>query len=211
MANYLIKDTTLSNIANSIRNKTGSTEKIKVADMANEISGITTGGGGDTDVEDGLVTRQLTSYTNDRVTSIGSDAFMYCTSLTTVNFPACKSIGASAFAYCSRLTTVSFPACKSIGSYAFSNCTSLTTASFPVCTSIRGFAFSKCYNLSQLTLGASRVCTLAHSNAFLFTPFAGYSASFSGTPVIYVTASLVNVYKTATNWTYFSKYIQAIE
>lgn len=188
MANYLIKDTTLSNIANSIRNKTGSTEKIKVADMANEIAGISAGGG-DTDAEDGLVTRQLISYTNDRVTSIGSYAFMYCKSLTTVNFPVCRSIG----------------------SYAFSNCTSLTTASFPVCTSIRGFAFSKCYNLSQLTLGASRVCTLAHSNAFLFTPFAGYSASFSGTPVIYVTASLVNAYKTATNWTYFSKYIQAIE
>ena len=44
MANYLIKDTTLSNIANSIRNKTGSTEEIKVADMANEIAGISAGG-----------------------------------------------------------------------------------------------------------------------------------------------------------------------
>ena len=47
MADYLIKDTTLSNIANSIRNKTGNTEEIKVADMANEIAGIT-GGGTDT-------------------------------------------------------------------------------------------------------------------------------------------------------------------
>ena len=44
MVNYLIKDTTLSNIANSIRNKTGSTEEIKVADMANEIAGISAGG-----------------------------------------------------------------------------------------------------------------------------------------------------------------------
>lgn len=44
MADYLIKDTTLSNIANSIRNKTGSTEDIKVADMANEIAGINAGG-----------------------------------------------------------------------------------------------------------------------------------------------------------------------
>lgn len=44
MTNYLIKDTTLSNIANSIRNKTGSTEKIKVANMANEIAGISAGG-----------------------------------------------------------------------------------------------------------------------------------------------------------------------
>lgn len=37
MADYLIKDTTLQGIADSIRNKTGSTESIQVADMANEI------------------------------------------------------------------------------------------------------------------------------------------------------------------------------
>lgn len=37
MADYLIKDTTLQGIADSIRNKTGNTESIQVADMANEI------------------------------------------------------------------------------------------------------------------------------------------------------------------------------
>ena len=175
------------------------------------VAGAYTGGGGDTDAEDGLVTRQLTSYTNDRVTSIGGHAFYSCTSLTTASFPACTSIDNFAFRSCSSLTTVNFPVCTSIGGYAFGDCRSLTTASFLVCTSIGGSAFSKCYNLSQLTLGASRVCTLVNSNAFSSTPFAGYSASFSGTPVIYVTASLVNAYKTATNWTYFSKYIQAIK
>ena len=55
------------------------------------------GVGGDTSAEDSLVTRTLTSYTNDRVTSIGVYAFYNCTSLTSVNFPACTSIGNSAF------------------------------------------------------------------------------------------------------------------
>jgi hypothetical protein len=53
----------------------------------------------------------------------------------------------------------------------------------------------------------SSVCTLNNSNAFTSTPYAGYSASFSGTPYIYVPTSLVDAYKSATNWTYFSSYI----
>ena len=50
-----------------------------------------------------------------------------------------------------------------------------------------------------------------NSNAFNNTPYAGYSNHFSGTPYIYVPASLVDTYKTATNWTYFSSYFSAVE
>lgn len=45
MAEYLIQDTTLTGIADAIRSKTGSTDAIKVSDMAGQIEGITTGGG----------------------------------------------------------------------------------------------------------------------------------------------------------------------
>lgn len=166
-------------------------------------------------------------------TTIGGHAFARCSSLTSVNFPACTSIDTSTFLSCANLTTVSFPACTTIGSYAFQSCSSLTSVSFPVCTSIQGMAFaycssltsvnlpvctsistnafSKCYRLSSITLGASKVCTLGGSNAFSSTPYKGYSTYFSGTPYIYVPASLVNSYKTATNWTYFSNYIVAVD
>jgi hypothetical protein len=44
MARYSIEDTTLINIADAIRNKTGSTEPMQVADFAEEIGGISAGG-----------------------------------------------------------------------------------------------------------------------------------------------------------------------
>jgi hypothetical protein len=66
-------------------------------------------------------------------------------------------------------------------------------------------------NLSQLYLAGSAVYQLYNSNAFEYTPYTGYSASFSGTPYIYVPASLITKYKTATNWAYFSSYFSAIE
>lgn len=47
MAEYLIQDTTLTAIADAIRSKTGTTEPMPVTDMANQITSITTGGGGD--------------------------------------------------------------------------------------------------------------------------------------------------------------------
>ena len=246
----------------------------------------TTGGGGDTSIEDGLVTRTLTTYTNNRVTSIGvyafghcssltsvsfpkvtsigSDAFHscsnltsvsfpvttsigtyafgYCTNLTSVSFPVTTSIGNNAFYRCSKLMNVSFPAATSIGDYAFGNCTNLTSVSFPVTTSIGtyafyscsklmnvsfpvatnigSFAFGHCTNLTSVSfpvatnignaafryctylasiyLGASAVCTLNGSNAFSNT------AIWSNKGSIFVPASLVSKYKTATNWAFFS-------
>lgn len=46
MPDYIIKDTTLTAIADSIRAKTGTTNKISPADMPSAIEGITGGGGG---------------------------------------------------------------------------------------------------------------------------------------------------------------------
>ena len=148
-------------------------------------TGGSSGGGGDTSVEDGLITKTVTTYTNDRVTSIGkyafysytslttvsfpacttisNCAFQYCSSLTTISFPACTTIGNNAFAYCSKLTTVSFPACTTIGSSAFQYCSSLTTISFPACTTIVNDAFAYC---SKLTTVSFPACTTIGSFAF---------------------------------------------
>ena len=51
LMDYIIKDTTLGAIADSIRAKTGSSDPIAVADMATHIDGIETGGGGGGSVE----------------------------------------------------------------------------------------------------------------------------------------------------------------
>lgn len=153
----------------------------------------------------------LTSANFPTCRSIGSRIFYYCYKLTSINLPVCTSIGDYTFHNCPNLTSVNFPACTTINTAAFSLCTRLTSVNFPMCTSIGSYAFNKCYILSSLTIGTSTVCTLSNSNTFNSTPFAGYSASFSGTPHIYVPASLVDAYKSATNWTYFSSYFSSIE
>ena len=153
----------------------------------------------------------LTSVSFPACTLIGGNAFDGCKALTSVSFPACTFIDIMAFEGCTSLTSVSFPACRTISVYAFYNCYSLASVNLPICTNIGSLNFYNCYNLSTIILGASSVCTLANSNAFQTTPYAsGYSGSYSGTPYIYVPGSLVDAYKSATNWAYFSKYFSAI-
>lgn len=142
---------------------------------------------------------------------IGSYAFYSCNYLTTVRFPACESIFNNAFRQCDYIKNIIFPQCKIIGEEAFLGCVDIPVASFPMATVISNFAFFGCYKFSLLTLRSSSMCLLKNSNAFSSTPFAGYSTVFSGTPYIYVPASLVSQYQSATNWAYFSSYFRSIE
>lgn len=59
MDDYLIKKTTLENIAKAIRSKTGSQSSMKPAEMATAISNISTGGGGS------VIPSGLTATVND--------------------------------------------------------------------------------------------------------------------------------------------------
>jgi len=145
------------------------------------------------------------------VTSLYGNIFGYCYGLTSVDFPLATSTQRAVFEYCSKLANVNLPQLTLLGSDMFQTCHSLSSVSFPRVANISANAFANCRTLSHLELGASTVCTLANSNVFTSTPFAGYSNYFKGTPHIYVPASLVDAYKSATNWVYFSSYITAIE
>ena len=127
-------------------------------------------------------------------TGIGSSAFAYCRSLTSVTIPdSVTSIGSSAFRDCTSLTSVTIPASvTSIDSYAFGNCTSLTSVTFgdnsqltsidyeafKICTSltsieipasvtsIDSYAFAYCTSLTSVTFGDNSQLTSIDSNAF---------------------------------------------
>ena len=94
----------------------------------------------------------------DSVTSIGDDAFCFCSSLTSVDIPdSVTSIGGFAFYYCTGLTSVDIPgSVTSIGGYAFGGCSNLTEVTIPdSVTSIGIGAFSKCCSLTSFDIPGS--------------------------------------------------------
>lgn len=118
----------------------------------------------------------------------------------TVDLPNCLYVGSNAFYYCASLTTVNLPVCTSLYDNAFRNCGRLTSISLPKCSYVGQRAFYSCTNLKTIYMGTARsvVATMTHSNAL-----SGCSALQS----IYVPASLVDAYKTASNWSYYSSKI----
>ena len=92
------------------------------------------------------------------ITSIGSGAFAYCTSLTSIYIPnSVTSIGGSAFSSCSSLNSITIPnSVTSIGGSAFSGCSSLNSITIPnSITSIESRVFYRCSSLTSITIPTS--------------------------------------------------------
>lgn len=113
MANVLVEETSLSNIASAIRGKNGSTAVYKPGEMAAAITNLPTGGssGG----EDGFLTRSSSGeYVNDRIEKLGGGAF-YQTNYSTITLSNVKVMdGASVIRFNNNLTTLSLPALTTI-------------------------------------------------------------------------------------------------
>ena len=131
---------------------------------------------------------------------IDNNAFYGCSSLSQVNLPVCSYIGNSVFFNCFLLSQASLPLCEYIGIGAFRTC-SLQSLSLPVCSYIGGLAFYGCSSLSIITIGYSGICSLGDARTFETTQIT------SSTGSIYVPASLVDAYKSANYWSYFSTQI----
>jgi len=117
----LIQKSTLTEIADAIRTKTGATGSIPVANLAFEIAeNITTG---ETIVDRGIEKMIVEGtfsgvYDNPEITKVGQMVFYNKPSVTGVSLPNCATIGAQAFGYCTKLKTIDLPICTSLASIA---------------------------------------------------------------------------------------------
>jgi hypothetical protein len=167
MAEYLIQGSTLTAIADAIRDKTGETEQIEVQDMPNKISTLIS-------LVDYVNNKATTiadyayygdtkfkSVSFENVTEIGAYAFCTdigsCCSLEYGNFPLAKIVGNYAFGYCEHLTSINLPVATKLSEGAFANCY-ISNISLPECTSIGMVAFRACKNL--VSVDAPKVSSL---------------------------------------------------
>lgn len=165
----------------------------------------------------------------DSVTSIGANAFYYCYALEHVHLsPQTTSIGEYAFYNCYALHDIEIPSgVTQISQYAFHGCYGLASVAIPSSvTSIGAVAFASCFGLTSMTIPAS--VTSIGANAFAkcygikeyhmkrtTPPTLSGSNAFSGIAsdcVIYVpyssNHSVLNAYKSATNWATYASIMQ---
>jgi hypothetical protein len=108
------------------------------------------------------------AHVGNTVTSIGSYAFSYCSSLSSIVIPdSVTSLGDGAFDGCSALASIAIPdSVTSIGDYNFRGCTSLTSVTIPdSVTDIGNSAFLNCTSLTSITIPDS--VTSIGNSAFL--------------------------------------------
>lgn len=222
MSKKLYEESDVQAIADAIRAKNGSTDKYTIAEMAQAVTDIPSGGGGDIDgFVDGTVTSiesdatkvaqyacykfaSLVSVSLPNATSIGTSAFNSCTALTSAYIPNATTINMYAFQKCSELTSISIPNATSILNSAFQECSKLSFADCGNSKSLAPAAFSKCSSLNALILRYTKVCTLSAVNALSGTPIE------DGTGCVYVPDDLVDSYKAANNWSTYAAQIKPL-
>ena len=176
---------------------------------------------------DGSLT-DVTSEMLQWITNIGSNAFNYCTSLSSITIPnSVTNIGSSAFSSCTSLTSVEIPnSVTSIGISAFYYCTSLTSVEIPnSVTSVGDYAFASCSSLANLTLPSTivslgtgmyqnwadpqRSLTLLSVTPPTVSSMGPFNCSTNNL-TIYVPAESVETYKADSGWSTYADKIQAI-
>jgi hypothetical protein len=168
------------------------------------------------------------------VTSIGDSAFKCCDMLSKINIQNVETLGDYALSTCLEITELYLPkaitigtsACdsipqlkkvtlgnvKTIGAYAIywnKNCEEIDISlnenvGGDISDGIYDKAFHSDEKLSKLTIRGTALIPLKNANALDGTPIA------SGEGKIYVDPSMVETYKTATNWSKYANVIEAI-
>ena len=216
----------LTDVADAIRDKKGTQDKINAQNFAEEIKSLPSGGkavlGGKLIDDSGKgVLNPLHIVVSDGITTIVAKAY-YQTGLENIELPnTINEIGASAFYQtqlselnlpdavgtvtseiaqnCSQLVRVKLPnQAHTIGAYAFKNCTKLQELDIPNrMINLQQQIANGCSSLKKVIVRATTPPTLG-ANAF---------ANNASDRLIYVPDDSLGAYKSATNW---SDYADAI-
>lgn len=212
----------LTDIANTIREKKGTTGLINPQDFSTEIASIPVN-----EKFNAFFNKTITEVTAEDLqgaTNIGYGAFANCKVLTSVVIPnSVTSIGDYAFENCNKLASITIPnSVTSIGKYCFWRCENLTSVVIPESiTSIPTALFRYCSKLTNVTIGSGVTdigeyalqvgssTNKATIRMLSTTPPTIQSNTFDATRLekIIVPVGSLETYKTATNWSNFADYI----
>ena len=144
-----------------------------------------------------------TLYAPEVTTLTGGYIFTGTTKLTSVNFPKVTSASADDTFRGSGIVSATFSVLTTFRQRMFRYSSNLTTVIAPSATTIASEAFLGT-SLNKLVLANNSVATLQNVSAFTSTPVA------SGTGYVYVPDTLVNSYKSASNWSTYASQIKSI-
>lgn len=172
-------DNALTSIADSIRAKTGSTEKFSSPQAMKEAVESISGGTntGDSDVLESIIEGTAVELDIGGVEVIRKCAFAYLDSLIKIRVDNAVDINASAFTNCENLAVAEFPLVTYVDMSAFANCKNLHTVVFGDLSTdyslyLRDYAFENCPKLSTLIIrNPNMVAKMQSTHAFEYTPF----------------------------------------
>ena len=148
-----------------------------------------------------------------------SYTFNNCRELETVNIPQVKYLSTSAFSGCDKLKKIILQNVQSVDEFSLGYCNELSVVCLPNLRSINSsYSFYKDYSLTHLIITQEdTICTLSSSSTFsngcyhfTGTKYDPYNPNGDKDGYIYVPDSLVEQYKSATNWSKWADQIKGL-
>lgn len=197
----------LTNIADAIRSKGGTTDQLTLAGMVDAIHAIQTS---ENEIVQ-FIENKITNFSNEELTAISDYGLAGKDNIQSLYIPNVVSVGGYAFDGCEAITEIHFEKHITFKSekrpyMALKGATNAVKIEFnDGFTDLMSYLFYKMTNLKAVIIRGDNVSQLNNGRAF------DGSSIANGTGYIYVPAVLVDQYKAATNWVTIADQIRAIE
>lgn len=141
----------------------------------------------------------LVSVNLPNARSVGMYVFYNCKSLVSANMPNVESLGNNTFQKCVVLEEITLPKLEALPAHCFNGCTSLKIVDLPSVKTMDVQAFSSCTSLKAVLIRNEDAVVPIQTN------------TFSAWGKMYVPSVLLEEYKSATNWSSYTRRLFALE